>query len=352
MTPKDKWVTTVTSLFYLLYPTLCKQSFEMFNCRYIGGALGGRLVLLQDFDEVCYEKNHLTMVFLLGLSQLLLYVLALPLLLLYFLQRNQMRLEQTPVVARYGQFYVSFRPERYYWEAILSFRKVSVTMLSVLSLTIDVQNTMMLVMLLLLLCLGVDIAGQPYQVASERHEILKKTEAEILIVLWFTAWCSMLVYQLEKGADEWKRTLLSMVVVGVNLSLCVRLLVKYFAQVAWEKKDTTIGKKVDELRRSVRGRLSIAAAAVGSTSSSSNVLEMVPVGVRREEEEGEEEEHLSSTQVRIKQKNASLSFEENPLEVLENKNDDKKEEVVPRKNDVVSGSRIERRQLAMNKNKK
>ena len=105
--------------------------------------------------------------------------------------------------------------------------------------------------------------------------MLKRTEAEILIVLWFTAWCGMLVFQLEKGVDVWRRTALSMVVVGVNLILCARLLGKYFSQVAWEKKDTQIGKRVSELKRSVKRRISTAVASVRSTSlssSSSSVL--------------------------------------------------------------------------------
>ena len=36
-TPKDKFVVTVCVVLYMIYPTLCKRAFEMFNCKTIAG---------------------------------------------------------------------------------------------------------------------------------------------------------------------------------------------------------------------------------------------------------------------------------------------------------------------------
>ena len=35
-TTKDKFVVTVTTVLYLLYPTLCKNTFGLFDCKLIG----------------------------------------------------------------------------------------------------------------------------------------------------------------------------------------------------------------------------------------------------------------------------------------------------------------------------
>ena len=93
-TPKDKFIVTVTAIVFLMYPTMCEKAFAMFSCKTIGG-----IDYLQvDLEEPCYESRHLSMILLLGLPQLFLYVLGLPLLVLKFLKRNEADLFKNPVV--------------------------------------------------------------------------------------------------------------------------------------------------------------------------------------------------------------------------------------------------------------
>lgn len=104
ITPKDKFVVTVGVIIYLIFPQLCGQTFQMFDCITIG-----RLQYLSvDLEEPCYEGNHLTAVLTLGIGQFLVFVIGLPVLLLFFLRRNRMilgGLDRRVVQVRYGLFF-------------------------------------------------------------------------------------------------------------------------------------------------------------------------------------------------------------------------------------------------------
>jgi NADH:ubiquinone oxidoreductase subunit 5 (subunit L)/multisubunit Na+/H+ antiporter MnhA subunit len=126
-TTKDKFVVTVTTVLYLLYPTLCKNTFGLFDCKIIGA----ESYLKIDLEEHCYQGRHQTMMVLLGVGQLVVYVIGLPLVVLVFLRRNHDSLRTHVSQARYGLFYGGYKTDRFFWETVITGRKVSVVMLSV-----------------------------------------------------------------------------------------------------------------------------------------------------------------------------------------------------------------------------
>jgi len=95
-TTKDKFVVTVTSILYLLYPTLCKNTFGLFDCKWIGGTP----YLKADLEETCGVGRHLGMMLTLGVGQLIVYVIGLPLVVLLFLHRNRENLGEHASLAR------------------------------------------------------------------------------------------------------------------------------------------------------------------------------------------------------------------------------------------------------------
>ena len=130
-TLKDKCVLTICTILYLLFPTLCTQAFEMFHCRKVAG----ELYLAADMEEVCYKERHAKWVWL-GIAQLLAYVIGLPLLVLFLLRRNKWMdagtgLQKHVTIVRYGLFYGAYKEKAYYWEIVLTMRKVVIIALSV-----------------------------------------------------------------------------------------------------------------------------------------------------------------------------------------------------------------------------
>jgi NADH:ubiquinone oxidoreductase subunit 5 (subunit L)/multisubunit Na+/H+ antiporter MnhA subunit len=116
LTTKDKFVVNITTVLYLLYPTLCKNTFGLFDCKIIGG----QAYLKVDLEEKCYQGRHQTMMVLLGVGQLVVYVIGLPLVVLVFLRRNHDSLRTHVSQARYGLFYGGYKTDRFFWSGMQS----------------------------------------------------------------------------------------------------------------------------------------------------------------------------------------------------------------------------------------
>jgi hypothetical protein len=103
-TPKDRFVVTVGVVIYLIYPQLCSQAFKIFDCKTVAGVQ----YLALDLEHKCYKDTHLAAVLLLGMSQLMIFVVGLPALMLRFLRRNRKKdggLERQVTLVRYGLFF-------------------------------------------------------------------------------------------------------------------------------------------------------------------------------------------------------------------------------------------------------
>merc|ERR1711871_1383137 len=186
-----------------MYPTLCQHAFSIFSCNWVGNAQ----YLELDLEEPCFTGRHLSMTLSLGIPQLLVYVLGLPIMVLQFLARNRGAVatvggsvahhltstaardadrpkreggsglfENPVVVMRWGLFFKSYKTDRFYWEIVITARKVSVVALSVFGKELGVQRQSQVALSLLLVCIVLEIVGRPFREASEDHSILKHLE--------------------------------------------------------------------------------------------------------------------------------------------------------------------------------
>lgn len=99
-THKDKFIVTVTTIVFLMFPTLCNQAFGLFSCK----RYGLHVYLAADLEEQCYVGRHLVYILSVGIPQLLVYVIGLPASVLYFLRRNYVRVRATNESDRAGLF--------------------------------------------------------------------------------------------------------------------------------------------------------------------------------------------------------------------------------------------------------
>ena len=214
-TPKDKFIVTVTAIVFLMYPTMCGQAFGLFSCKVVGN----QAYLQVDLEEPCYKARHLLVVLLLGLPQLLFYVLGLPLLVLKFLHRNRSGLFNDQVVLnRWGLFFKGYRGNRYYWEIVISARKVGVVALSVFGRELGVGRQSLVALLLLLACVVLEVVGRPFREVTKSHSVLKHLELSALIVEFGTLWSGLMIFQ-SGPKSEGVGILLTIFVVGANVGL-------------------------------------------------------------------------------------------------------------------------------------
>ena len=220
-TLKDKMILTTCTVIYLVYPTLCVQAFQVFRCTRVGD----QQYLAADLEEPCWQGRHLSMVFLLGLSQVLLFVVFLPSLVFVLLRRNRKLpdgssgLSKHVTIVRYGLFYGAYKDESYYWELVITFRKISIIALSVFGPAMGTERQTQMVLAILLVCISLEIAGHPYKLVEESFRILGRLEIVSLFVQWSTMWGGSMIFASQDKESEGFVMFLSIVIAAENIAL-------------------------------------------------------------------------------------------------------------------------------------
>ena len=235
LTTKDKFVVNITTVLYLLYPTLCKNTFGLFDCKIIGG----QAYLKVDLEEKCYQGRHQTIMVVLGVGQLIVYVVGLPLVVFFFLHRNRESLSTRVSQVRYGLFYGGYKTDRFFWETIIALRKVSVVMLSVFGPELGPERQTQVALLLLLICIVLEIYGEPYLMETSKHKILGRFELSALLIEWSTMWCGLMLFQLDgsKTSDQGVAVALTVFIVLTNTILMLCFVVQLVLVKLAERKE-------------------------------------------------------------------------------------------------------------------
>lgn len=107
---------------FLLYPQMAKMNFSLFKCF---AYEDGSSYLKSDMTVKCWEGNHSTMAFTLGLLFLFLWTFAFPIAIWALMRKSRHELGKEEVMLQYGFFYVGLNDNSYYWEIlIVNLRKV------------------------------------------------------------------------------------------------------------------------------------------------------------------------------------------------------------------------------------
>jgi hypothetical protein len=201
---KRKLLASCVALLYVVYPSLCTQTFSLFACRQACGSM----LLRADLSEPCWRGRHASYVVGLGLPMALAYVIGLPLATWVTVRRKRasraaktqglsMREKMHRLVDDnfvFGTFYSSYREEIWWWEMIVTIRKVSVACLAVFGgamQEMQVHLSSALVMGLLLL----QTQMNPY---LEDRKILQTLEILSLVTTWLTLWTGTIFYSYPK----------------------------------------------------------------------------------------------------------------------------------------------------------
>jgi len=233
-----------------MFPTLVGGTFKIFDCTRVGNTLW----LHVDLEEPCYSGRHLTIAWLLGGSQLCMYVVGLPLLMLWFLVRNQDRLGELVVKRRYGLYYGGYKEERFYWEIILSIRKISMIGLGVFGTSLGPIRQSILALLILLMCIILEIFGRPFETPTPRHRVLPHLELSALIVEWMTMWSGIMIFASIDAGNEDVSVSLSVFVVLIISGMMAWLVIQLVKECGFENRENAvvmqISTRVSKMRKS------------------------------------------------------------------------------------------------------
>ena len=210
---KDGSVATIVFVSYLMYPTLCRQSFALLKCH----AVGGTQYLLADLEEPCWTGRHVLFIWLTSVPQIVFYVFGIPAVGLWAAHRSltkrrkklkKMVSTQTAAVERslskrrlsttnfsiarfrYGMLYSAFGRKRWYWGAVIAFRKAFIAFLT--SAMTDPNLEVHFIVAFLASCIMANIVQEPYigaqGITPEQARWLQQFDSASLFVLLMTAW--------------------------------------------------------------------------------------------------------------------------------------------------------------------
>jgi len=199
--------------------------------------------------------------------QLFLHIIGFPALGLYFLFRNRAKLHHPVVRARFGLFLGGYRSDRYYWEVVVIFRKVAVVILSIFGTAMRIEIQALCALLLILICLVLQVAGQPYKVnpdadahdaSTDHNPVLVWLELTALLVLWITLWGGVLMFQLDDGdpSDIVAKQFITVFICVINGILIIWMVWKYVFELFNENSDNAavqfLNKKVARISKLTR----------------------------------------------------------------------------------------------------
>jgi hypothetical protein len=204
--------TSCVALLYLLWPSLCSQTFQLFACRSVCD--DNMSYLRADLDEVCWKGRHLNYSLALGFPMLLGYVIGLPLLAYLHLRGLNKKLEiHHREVGHYcnegleifpedhkiyGAFYSSFRRETWWWEGTVAGRKIIIAMIGVFGAEMESMQVHFTIMLVVGI---IAVTAQVRPFGGLTHHLLHKLEMFSLIATFLTLWAGSVFNTLPRCED-------------------------------------------------------------------------------------------------------------------------------------------------------
>ena len=192
--------TSCVALLYLVWPSLCSQTFSLFACRSV---CGDTITFLRaDLDVSCWEGIHAHYAVGVGFPMLFLYVIGLPVAALWRVRRMHQATVVDPEEKKvYGMFYTAFREETWWWEITVAARKIVIALIGVFGTNLEdmqVHLTLMLVMFILL------VTSQIRPFGGKKHGVLHVLEMASLMATFLTLWAGSIFNTRPRCEDPLK----------------------------------------------------------------------------------------------------------------------------------------------------
>jgi hypothetical protein len=180
-----KYYSTFSFLIFLLYQGVIQQNLSIFRCYDSSGTSGKYLI--DDFTIRCDNATYYLAV-VIGVCFLVIYSFGIPFFIWQFLRRNRHRMAIDPATQKpsdphfnkcFSFIYNGYKPERFYWESVLMFRKFGVV-----AIASFVQNEFYQIFFsttLVVLFLILHLNYLPYE-----NRTLNSLETMMLLAVYFT----------------------------------------------------------------------------------------------------------------------------------------------------------------------
>lgn len=132
--PTEQIAVSLLVIMFLLHPMLTRWAISLFTCRTLGVTADGteHAFLVKDLSFQCYTPKHQLWMYALGVPYLLFYAIGIPLAAFLVLFHVRDKLDEKETQAVLGFLYSGFKKQYFYYECVVSMRKVAMLSVSVL----------------------------------------------------------------------------------------------------------------------------------------------------------------------------------------------------------------------------
>ena len=129
----------------------------------------------------------------------------------------------------------SYKDDRFYWEIVLSLRKIIIVGLGVFGPSLGPVSQSLVALLVLFIFIVLEILGDPFKEPTVRHKILAKLELSTLMVLFLTMWSGLMIFSSTETNDTVSVEVLTVLVVLMTVVMMVWLIAQLARECGHEK---------------------------------------------------------------------------------------------------------------------
>jgi len=178
-----KSVASLVMILFMLHPNITKSTFAIFACTEIKQE---QFWVTADMSLRCWEFEHVKFILVLALPCCIVWIFGLPLLCLGLLYRSRECLSAESIQIKYSFLFKGYRPELYYWEFVILYRKVILVCTAVFLTTVSTLVQALSVLAVLLVCLFLQIVVKPF-----RTPAFNKLEIKSILVSLVTIYVGL-----------------------------------------------------------------------------------------------------------------------------------------------------------------
>jgi hypothetical protein len=119
--------------------------------------------LEDDFEIKCWENAHKTWTLSVALPSMIFWGLGIPLLALIYLYKLKNQIDDQKTRERWGFIFNGFKKNFYFWEIVISYRKILIIFISVFASSLGLITQALLFFLVILGFTLITIRFRPYQ---------------------------------------------------------------------------------------------------------------------------------------------------------------------------------------------
>ena len=172
-------VISVVSSIFLLHPNITKQTLSLFECVSIEED-DFRMRVHTDYK--CFSGDHITWIMVVGLPNIIIWIVGAPSVAFYILFKNKENLESQFIKGYYLILYQGLRHKVYYWEFVNTMRKIMILAVNAILSMLPISYRIGACIIMLLFIVRFQMYVSPYKTKINNILELRAMVASLVII--------------------------------------------------------------------------------------------------------------------------------------------------------------------------